>query len=170
MLPLCLLLTPPSARAAPARGQFPWTQPSLMWNHGVLVKEGEPPQAGPPRTSLLPFQLWGNFRENLMLARGALSPFPAGMPLPNLAAFGMHGLMRDAAKKMEAKRPAAAPELPDPAKLWSAALSRRAQQLIDTSPFRLGDTEKPPMKPQAGQPVQSSGHRPFGTPPGFAIR
>ena len=78
------------------------------------------PRAGAPRTSLLPFQLWGIAKQNMLQAQ-AMARGPFGwLAAPNLAAAGMQGLMWDAAQRMERKKPLVVPQVPDAMKVAKA--------------------------------------------------
>ena len=131
--------------AAPVFPQgFVWASTPYMYGREAKVQDGVPPAAGPPRTSLLPFQLWGLAKERMMLAKGVMNG--GWMARPNLAAAGMHGLLWDAAQRLEARKPAATPKLTDAAKV-AKTISQRGQELVDmSSRLRLGDTQKPPKQ------------------------
>ena len=147
-LPLGLLLAARTAAAYPTSpqngggGVAAWTDDRFKFNREVVI-EGGVPRAGPPRTSLLPFQLWGIAKQNLLewqaRARGM-----GYLTTPNLAAYGMQGLMWDAAQRMERKKKPYVPQPSDAMKV-AKGIIQEGRLLADLSGHqRLGDHDKPP--------------------------
>ena len=63
---------------------------------------------------------------------------------PNLAAYGMQGLMWDAAQRMERKKPLYLPQPSDGMKV-AKGINQEGRLLVDLSSHqRLGDHDKPP--------------------------
>ena len=134
-----------SAAAAPTSngGVAAWTDDKFKFNREVEIHSDGVPRAGPPRTSLLPFQLWGAAKRNLIewqaRARGM-----GYLAAPNLAAYGLQRPMWDAAQRMEAKKPLHAPGPSDGLKVAKGIL-QEGRLLVDMSSHqRLGDHDKPP--------------------------
>lgn len=123
-------------------GVSAWTDDKFKFNREVEIQGGVP-RAGPPRTSLLPFQMWGIAKQNLLewqaRARGL-----GYLTTPNLAAYGMQGLMWDAAQRMERKKPLYVPQPSDGLKV-AKGINQEGRLLVDLSSHqRLGDHDKPP--------------------------
>ena len=87
--------------------------------------------------------MWGLTKQTVLHAKA----FANGgwLPRPNLATIGMHGLMWDAAQRMERKKPLAVPELSDAAKIVKA-VNQRGRELVDlSSHMRRGNHQKSPV-------------------------